>query len=88
MRIATYNTLKGGSLRVHWAKMIEEHSVDLMRLQESYAPDEHLPPLQYPEARSRSVWEMVEKNGWGSAVFSRSGSEKEMGDFQKELEGK
>jgi exonuclease III len=76
MRIATYNILKGGSLRVHWAKMIEEHSVDLMLLQESYAPDEHLPPLQYPEARSRSVWEMVEKNGWSSAVFSRSGSVK------------
>jgi exonuclease III len=73
MRIATYNTLKGGSQRVHWAKMIEEHSVDLMLLHESYAPEEHLPPLQYPQARSRSVWEMAEKNGWGSAVFSRSG---------------
>ena len=71
MRIATYNILKGGSQRVHWAKMIEEHSVDLLLLQESYTPDEHLPPLKYPEARSRSVWKMVEKNGWGRPCGSR-----------------
>ena len=79
MRIATYNILKGGSLRVHWVKMIEEHSVDLLLLQESYSPDEHLPPLKYPEAQSRSVWKMVEKNGWGSAVFSSGGSVKLVG---------
>jgi len=35
MKIATYNILKGGSLRVHWAKMIEEHSVDLLLRQEA-----------------------------------------------------
>jgi hypothetical protein len=44
MRIATYNILKGGSQRVHWVKTIEGHSVDLLLVQESYAPDEHLPP--------------------------------------------
>jgi exonuclease III len=74
MNIATYNILKGGSQRVHWVKMIEDHSVDLLLVQESYAHDEHLPPLQYPDARSRLVWEMVEQNGWGSAIFSRNGS--------------
>src|SRR5262249_6591486 len=56
--------------------MIEDYSVDLLLIQESYAHDEHLPPLLYPEARSRLAWAMVEKNGWGSAVFSRSGSVK------------
>lgn len=76
MRIATYNILKGGSQRVHWVKLIEDHSVDLLLVQESYTHDEHLPPLLYPEARNRSVWEMVEQNGWGSAVFTRSGSVK------------
>src|SRR5438874_2461253 len=76
MRIATYNILKGGSQRVHWVKMIEDNSVDLLLVQESYAHDEHLPPLLYPDARSQSVWEMVEQNGWGSAVYSRSGSAK------------
>lgn len=76
MRIATYNILKGGSQRVHWVKMIEGHSVDLLLVQESYAPDEHLPPHRYPDARSQSVWARVEENGngWGSAVFSKGGS--------------
>jgi endonuclease/exonuclease/phosphatase family metal-dependent hydrolase len=74
MKIAAYNILKGGSQRVHWAKLIEEHSVDLLLVQESYAHDEHLPPHRYPNARLQSVWEMVEQNGWGSAVFSRTGS--------------
>src|SRR5436190_19299437 len=73
MRIATYNILKGGSQRVHWVQMIEDHSVDLLLVQESYHHDEHLPPLLYPEARCRSVWEMVEENGWGSAVYTRNG---------------
>jgi exonuclease III len=76
MKLATYNILKGGSQRVHWVKLIEAHSVDLLLVQESYTHDEHLPPHLYPEARSRSAWEMVEQNGWGSAVFSRSGSVK------------
>lgn len=76
MRIATYNILKGGSQRVHWLKMIEDQAVDLLLVQESYIHDEHLSPLLYPDARSQSVWEMVEKNGWGSAVFSKTGSVK------------
>ncbi len=74
MRIATYNLLKGGPKRVHWSRMIDDHAVDLLLAQESYPHDEHLPPRLYPDARGRSVWEMAERNGWGSAVFSRSGS--------------
>ena len=74
MKIATYNILKGGSKRVHWIKMIEDFGVDLLLIQESYAHDEHLPPLLYPDAQSQSAWERVEKNRWGSAVFSRSGN--------------
>ena len=74
MRIATYNILKGGTQRVHWVKMIEEHAVDLLLVQESFTHDEHLSPLQYPDSRGQSVCEMVEKNGWGSVVFSGTGS--------------
>ncbi len=74
MKLATYNILKGGSQRVHWIKMIEDHGVDLLLLQESYVPDQHLPPLLYPDTQSQSVWEMVEQNGWGSVVFSKSGT--------------
>ena len=73
MKIGTYNLLKGGKQRVHWVKMIEDHGVDLLLLQESYAHDEHLSPLVYPGTRNQSAWEMAERNGWGSAVFSSSG---------------
>ena len=54
--------------------MIEGLGVELLLLQESYPHDEHLPPLLYPELRQRSAWEMVERNGWGSAVYSGTGS--------------
>jgi exonuclease III len=73
MRIAAYNILQGGSQRLHWVKMIEEHSVDLLLVQESYAHDEHLPPLRYPDNRGQTVWERAGRNGLGSAVFSRTG---------------
>jgi endonuclease/exonuclease/phosphatase family metal-dependent hydrolase len=76
MNVATYNILKGGSQRVHWVRLIEEYAVDLLLLQESYSHDEHLPPLMYPDAGKRSVWERAERNGWGSAVYSRTGSVK------------
>jgi endonuclease/exonuclease/phosphatase family metal-dependent hydrolase len=76
MKIATYNILKGGAQRVHWVKMIEDHAVDLLLVQESHPHDKHLPALLYPNARKQSVWEGVEGNGWGSAVFSKSGSVK------------
>jgi endonuclease/exonuclease/phosphatase family metal-dependent hydrolase len=76
MQIATYNILKGGKQRVHWVKMIEDYGVDLLLVQESYPHQEHLPPLLYPGAQSRSAWEMVERNGWGSAVFSGTGTVK------------
>jgi endonuclease/exonuclease/phosphatase family metal-dependent hydrolase len=76
MKIATYNLLKGGRQRVHWVKMIEGYEVDLLLVQESYAHHEHLSPLAYPAARSHAVWQMVEQNGWGSAIFSGGGSVK------------
>jgi hypothetical protein len=74
MNTATYNLRKGGAARTHWATLIEQHAVDLLLLQESYPPDIHLPPLMFPAARERAVWDMVESNGWGSAIFSRDGS--------------
>jgi hypothetical protein len=76
MRIATYNMLKGGSQRVHWVRMIEDFGVDLLLVQESYPHHEHLPPLMYPNAGKQAAWEMAEKNGWGSGVFSGTGSVK------------
>src|SRR5215471_12821260 len=76
MKVATYNILKGGSQRVHWVRMIEDFGVDLLLVQETYPHQEHLPPLLYPDAVRQSAWEMVERNAWGSAVLTRSGSVK------------
>jgi endonuclease/exonuclease/phosphatase family metal-dependent hydrolase len=76
MKIATYNLLKGGSQRVHWIRMVKDSQVDLLLVQESYPHHDHLPPLLYPDAENQSVWEKVEQNRWGSAVFSWSGSVK------------
>jgi endonuclease/exonuclease/phosphatase family metal-dependent hydrolase len=76
MKVATYNLLKGGSQRGHWVRMIEDFGVDLLLVQESYPHHEHLPPLMYPDAGKMSAWEMAEKNGWGSGVFSRTGTVK------------
>jgi len=73
MKIATYNLLKGGPLRLHWARMLEDHAVELLLAQESYAQVEHLPPLLYPELEGRSVWAKAAGNQWGSAVFSKNG---------------
>lgn len=73
-KVAAYNLLKGGSKRVHWIKMVEDLGVDLLLVQESYPHHEHLPPHAYPDAGSRSAWEKAGQNGWGSAVFSRTGT--------------
>jgi exonuclease III len=74
MKIATYNILKGGSQRVHWVKLIEDYGVDILLVQESHLHDAHLPPLLYPDDQGKSVWEMADGNGWGSAIYSKSGS--------------
>lgn len=79
MKVATYNVQKGGSRRVHWVKMIENHSVDLLLIQETYPHKEHLPPTLFPKAPQQSAWQMVKQNGWGSAVFTRSGTVKPIG---------
>lgn len=74
MKVAAYNIRKGGSPRVHWSRMIEEHGVDLLLLQESYSPDEHLSSKQLIASRQRCVWEPVERSRWGSAIYSSSGT--------------
>ena len=74
MNIATYNILKGGSQRCHWQRMVEDHDIDLLFVQESYPQEEHLPPLLFPQHRNRSVWANASANKWGSGIFSTSGN--------------
>ena len=74
MNLGTYNILKGGAKRCHWQRLIEDHQVDLLFIQESYPHDEHLPPLLFPQHRGSSVWASAPPNKWGSGVFSSSGT--------------
>ena len=73
MNIATYNILKGGAKRCHWQRLVEDHGVDLLFVQESYPHDEHFPPLLYPQFRGRSVWANAPPNKWGSGIFATRG---------------
>ncbi len=74
MRIATYNLRQGGSKLTHWQTMIEDHNVDLMLLQESYSPDQHLPPFLIQVPKERTVWTCGSAKGWGSGVYTSSGT--------------
>src|SRR5262245_51891487 len=78
MRVATYNLLKGGTKRVHWRKLIEEHGVDLLLAQESGPPDHYLSPLVHPDLQDQAVWDMATPNRWGSAIFSTTGAVKQL----------
>lgn len=73
MHIATYNLRFGGKQRIHWKKMLEEHSVDILLLQETYPSDEHLQPLFYPPPGERCVFQCVDGRSWGSAVYIKQG---------------
>ncbi len=75
MKIATYNLRHGGKAKVHWSRLLDDFSVDLLLVQESYHPEEHLLPLLRPEAKRSSVWEKLpnDKIKWGSGIYSTSG---------------
>ena len=45
MKIITYNLHFGGKGRVHWNEIIEEFNPEILLIQESYAPKEHLSPI-------------------------------------------
>jgi endonuclease/exonuclease/phosphatase family metal-dependent hydrolase len=73
VRIATYNLRAGGSHRTHWVRLIEAYAVDLLLVQESLPPAEHL-PRSLSAVWTRTAWAMVKRNGWGSAVHTTTGS--------------
>ncbi len=74
MKIATYNLRFGGKKRVHWQKMLDEHQVDVLLLQETFAHDQHLPPASNPIQADRCVFQCVPGQDWGSAVALTKGS--------------
>jgi endonuclease/exonuclease/phosphatase family metal-dependent hydrolase len=73
MRIVTYNLHFGGKGRVHWNEIIEEFSPEILMVQESYAPEEHLSPLLHGMKHQHAVWSPVESKGktlkWGSGAY-------------------
>lgn len=76
MNVATYNLHFGGKGRRHWGEIITRLDPELLFVQESYAPIEHLPPLLYGTGHQRSVWSAVERQAgeitWGSGVYTKS----------------
>lgn len=73
MKIATYNLLRGGAGLTHWSRMVCEHEVDLLLVQESFAPSRHDKPLIEAARENRSVWGAVPGYEWGSGIYSSSG---------------
>ena len=77
MKIATYNLHFGGKGRTHWTEILCEYHADILLVQESYAPSEHLNPETYGSSHERAIWTPVEKNGkslaWGSGVYFDGG---------------
>jgi hypothetical protein len=87
--LATYNLRMGGTGRSHWARILEEFRPDIFLVQETVAPEEHLPPLIYPGMWSRYVWRRVGGRHWGSAVYVTQGKFRpiELPDFHGHVVG-
>lgn len=75
MKIVTYNLRFGGKGRVHWQEIIDRYDPDVLLVQESYAPAEHLPD---DGEECCAVWSpAVGKNRemkWGSGVYAKNQS--------------
>lgn len=81
MKIVTYNLRFGGSGKKHWSKIIEDFDPDLFLVQESYPPDDHLPPMLFPGLSAGAVWQVVGGQKWGSGIWVKQGKIKQIGPF-------
>jgi endonuclease/exonuclease/phosphatase family metal-dependent hydrolase len=89
MNLVTYNLRSGGTGRVHWSRIIEEHDPDIFLVQETAAPQEHLSHPLLAEASDRCAWKKVEGRRWGRAIYSRRGEIRsvELPDFHGHVVG-
>lgn len=89
MNLVTYNLRSGGTGRLHWSRIIGEFRPGLFLVQETVAPEEHLPPHLLAEAAGRSAWARVEGRRWGSAVYAGLGEVRpvEWPDFRGHVVG-
>ena len=89
MNLVTYNLRSGGTGRVHWAKILEVFRPGLFFVQETVAPEDHLPLPVHADVAGRVSWASVEGRRWGSAVYSRVGETRpiELPDFRGHVVG-
>lgn len=75
MKVVTYNLKFGGSGRVHWKEIIDRYDPDVLLVQESFQPSDHLPDDQ---RTNRSVWSPVVTDkgplNWGSGIYFKGHS--------------
>jgi endonuclease/exonuclease/phosphatase family metal-dependent hydrolase len=75
MRIAAYNLRAGGKrgARMHWRRIIDEFSPEILLVQETYHPSVYLEPEFYAANANRIYWQAAPGRKWGSAIYVRSG---------------
>lgn len=73
MNLVAYNLRSGGTGRLHWSRVIDDFRPGLFLVQETVAPEEHLPPMLHPEAAGQYAWRRAEGRRWGSAVYAARG---------------
>ena len=76
MKIVTYNLRYGGKDRAHWREIIRRFEPELLLVQESFAPAEHLPRSANDNRCEHAVWNPVTKTDgnvldWGSGVYCK-----------------
>ena len=89
MILVTYNLRSGGAGRTHWLKALNQLRPDIFLVQETVAPDEHLPPPLYRKSKRRIVWEAVDGRRWGSAIYVSHGTARpiDLPDFHGHVVG-
>jgi exonuclease III len=89
MILVTYNLRAGGAGRSHWSKVLDELQPDLFLVQETTAPDTHLPPSRLTKLSRRIAWTPVNGRRWGSAIYASHGSARqiELPDFHGHVVG-
>jgi len=86
MKIVTYNLRFGGSGKAHWKTVLEEIDPEIFLVQETFHPDEHLPPVMHGDLARNAVWKPVPGLPWGSAIFVKGANPRPL-DLPAEFEG-
>lgn len=76
MKIVSYNLRSGGKGCIHWNEVLEQFAPEVLLVQESSPPIDHLPPLLHGDRLKRAVWSPAQNatgsRSWGSGVYFES----------------